>query len=164
MLPEVPPAVGELRELTRADVPELQALLERAADYFAVHEGRPPAPTEAEDDWDGVPDGTPRGHKQLFGLFAPGLVAVAEVVRDWPRPQTWIIGLLLLEPAIRRRGAGAAIVAGIDTWAARSGAERLRVAVKLVNPGGLAYWERLGYERVPVDATETVAHERPVTA
>jgi GNAT superfamily N-acetyltransferase len=116
MIPEIDPAVGQLRELGRADIPELQALFERCTDYFALHEGRPPTSTEAADDFDRVPDGMPRSHRQAIGLYAPGLVAVAEILRDWRRPGTWTIALLLLDPAIRRRGVGAHIVEAVASW------------------------------------------------
>jgi SAM-dependent methyltransferase/GNAT superfamily N-acetyltransferase len=156
---------GLLRELTEADRDALQALYERCADHFLLHEGRAAHPTEARDDWDDVPDGTPRSHKHVVGLLAPGLAGVAEVVRDWPRPRTWIIGLMLLEPAARGRATGTLIVAAIDEWAARAGADTLRVAVKPVNTGGMAFWRRLGFEPVPAVGADpaVLAFERPVT-
>ncbi len=165
--PFAPVALGDaglLRELTDADRDALQSLFERCADHFLLHEGREANPTEARDDWDELPDGTPRSHKHFVGLLAPGLAGVAEVVRDWPRPRTWIIGLMLLEPAARRRATGTRIVAAIDEWAAQAGADTLRVAVKPVNTGGMAFWRRLGFEPVPAVGTDptVLAFERPV--
>lgn len=157
-----------LRELTPSDLDALQSLLERGSDYFLLHEDRPPTATEARDDWDAVPSGTPRNHKHVIGLFGPELVGVVDVVRDWPRAGTWIIGLLLLDPAARRRGLGARTVSAIDAWAARSGADRLRIAVVLANAGGLKFWQALGFTEVDVhpDAMRThspaIALERPI--
>ncbi len=161
-------AQGELRELTRADLPAVQALFERAADYFVLHEQRQPAPDEAETEWASVPPDTPRDHKHVLGWFAPELAGVAEVVRDWPRPGTWVVGLLLLDPAARGSGAGTAIVGEIDARAARSGADRLRIAVILANTRGMRFWQRLGFAEVPVHASSeqtlsaSIALERPV--
>ena len=104
----------------------------------------------------------PRAGRQAFGLYAPGLVAVIEILRDWRVAGTWTIGLLLLDPLVRRRGAGTALVDALDTCAAQSGAERLRVVVRKANLGGLAFWRRLGFEDVPLDSEEAVAMERPV--
>ena len=160
-VPEVDPALGRLRELAREDLPELQALFERCGDYFALHEGRPPAPDEAEADWDLMPAGKPREEKQAFGLYAPGLVAVVDVLRDWRRPGTWTIALLLLDPAVRGRGAGTQIVEAVDAWAAAAGADTLRVVVKLVNPGALAFWQALGFRDTPLHYEGLVALERP---
>jgi GNAT superfamily N-acetyltransferase len=157
-----------LRELTPSDLDALQSLFERGSDYFLVHEERPPTASEARDDWDVVPVGTPRSHKHVIGLFGPDLVGVVEVVRDWPRPGTWVIGLLLLDPAARRRRTGTRTVSAIDAWAARSGADRLRVGVVLANSGGLQFWQELGFTQVDAHPDATRAHstaialERPI--
>lgn len=138
-----------LRELAAPDLDELQALFERCVDYFELHEGRATTPTEARDEWSAVPDGTPRSQKHVVGLFAPDLAGVVEVVRDWPRPATWNIGLLLLDPGVRRRGLGTRALAAVDAWARRTGADRLRITVNTANTGGLAFWRRHGFEPVP---------------
>jgi GNAT superfamily N-acetyltransferase len=145
---ETPLGTGHLRELTRSDLGALQSLFERGGDYFLLHEDRPPRATEARDEWDAVPPGTPRSHKHVIGLFGHDLVGVVEVVRDWPRPGTWNIGLLLLDPAARRHRAGTRTVSAIDAWAARSGADRLRIAVVLANNAALEFWQGLGFTRV----------------
>jgi RimJ/RimL family protein N-acetyltransferase len=161
-------AIGQLRELTQIDLDALQSLLERGSDYFVLHEGRDPTATEARDEWDALPSGTPRSHKHVIGLFRPDLVGVAELVRDWPRPGTWNIGLLLLDPAIRRQRAGTDTVSAIDAWAARSGADRLRISVTPANAGALSFWQRRGFTRVPAQPTAVRAHataialERPI--
>lgn len=160
--------IEHLRELTRSDLDALQSLFERGGDYFLIHEDRPPSPTEARDEWDTVPSGTPRCHKHFIGLFGPDLVGVVEVVRDWPRPGTWVIGLLLLDPAARRRRAGTRVVSAIDAWAARSGADRLRVAVVLANNAALEFWHGLGFTRVQAHLRSerthhtSIALERPI--
>lgn len=155
---------GRLRELTEDDLHDLQALLERCADYYELHEGRPPTPTEAQDEWDGVPDGTPRDHKHIVGLFAPDLAGIVEVIRDWPRPGTWNIGLLLFDPAARRGGLGTRMMAAVDALADRAGADTLRITVIPANAGGMAFWRRQGFEPVPnVGVHPTaIAFERPV--
>ena len=166
---EITLEIGLLRELTESDLDAVQSLYERASDYFVLHEDRNPAATEARDEWQALPSGTPRSHKHVIGLFGPDLVGVAEVVRDWPRAGTWNIGLLLLDPAIRRHRAGTHVMGAIDSWAARSGADRLRITVISANSGALDFWQRLGFTRVPIQPKTDSAHatvialERPVT-
>jgi RimJ/RimL family protein N-acetyltransferase len=160
--------IGQLRELTQSDLGTLQALLERSSDFYVIHEGRPPTATEARDEWDALPSGKLRSDKDVIGLFSPDLVGVVEVLRDWPRPRTWSIGFLLLDPAVRRRRAGTQTVSAIDAWAARSGADRLRVGVLPANAAALAFWQRLGFTRVRAQPTTVRAHataialERPI--
>jgi RimJ/RimL family protein N-acetyltransferase len=164
---EITLEAGQLRELTQSDLGAVQSLYERASDYFVLHEDRHPAATEARDEWESLPSGTPRSHKHVIGLFRPDLLGVAEVVRDWPRPGTWNIGLLLLDPAIRRHHAGTHAVGAIDSWAARSGADSLRVTVIPANGAALDFWQRLGFTRVPAQPTTNpapstvIALERP---
>jgi GNAT superfamily N-acetyltransferase len=157
---------GLLRELTPADLDDLQALLQRCSDYFALHDDRPTTPTEARDVWEAVPDGTPREDKLAVGLFAPGLRGFADIVCDWPRRGTWMIGLLVLDPAVRGRGAGTAMVGAIDAAAARAGADTLRIAAIPKNTGGMRFWTRLGFKpasAVGVHPT-AIAHERAVVS
>jgi GNAT superfamily N-acetyltransferase len=142
-------AAGQLRELDEADLDDLQALFERCEDYFLLHEDRPATATEARDEWDAVPGGVSREHKHMLGLFDPGLAGVVEVVRDWPRAGTWNIGLLLLDPAARGRGAGAEVVHAVVAAASAAGAATLRISVDPANSGGLRFWERLGFRPVP---------------
>ena len=162
--PETALAAGRLRELTESDLEDLQALFERCEDYFLLHEDRPPTATEARDEWDAVPEATPRDHKHVVGLFTDGLAGVVEVVRDWPRAGTWNIGLLLLDPTARGRGAGQEVVAAVDVRALAGAAATLRISVDPANTGGLRFWERLGF--TPVSAVGShptaMALERPV--
>jgi maltose O-acetyltransferase len=148
---------GRLRELTEADLGDLQALLERCGDYYELHEERAPSPTEARDEWDALPDGTPRDRKHLLGLFAPELVGVVELICDWPRAGTWNIGLLLLEPGARRRRAGSEVLGAVDAAAARAGAATLRISVMPTNTGGMEFWRGLGFAPVPAVGSHPTA-------
>ena len=100
----------------------------------------------------------------MLGLFATGLVGVVEVVRDWPRAGTQNIGLLLLDPAARGRGAGAEILDAVDAWATANGAATLRISVDPANVDGMRFWQRHGFSPVPSVGTHptAVALERPV--
>jgi GNAT superfamily N-acetyltransferase len=159
------PETGNLRELTAEDLDAVQALFERCGDYFLLHEGRRPGATEARDEWHARPPETPRANKHLIGLSAPELVGVLEVVCDWPRPATWNVGLLLLEPAARRRAAGSRMMAAVDRWAAQVGADTLRISVNTANTGGMAFWRRLGFKQVAAVGADpaVIALERPVS-
>jgi ribosomal protein S18 acetylase RimI-like enzyme len=160
----------DLRELTESDLAALQSLLERCSDLFLLTEDRHPSATEARELWEGVPRGTLRADKLMLGVFMPDLVGVAEIVRGWPRAQTWNIGLLALDPAVRGQGTGTATIAAIDRQAQRSGADRLRITVMPVNVRALAFWRRLGFTEVPPisgfatrpEHAVAIALERPV--
>jgi GNAT superfamily N-acetyltransferase len=162
--PETALDAGRLRELTEAELDDLQALLDRCGDYYRLHEGRDVTPSEARDEWDDLPDAAQRTDKHVVGLYAGELVGVVEVLCDWPRAATWNIGLLLLDPAVRGRAAGTQIVEAIDARAAEAGADTLRISVIPENARGMAFWRRLGFHPVPSVGTHgtAIALERAV--
>lgn len=151
-----------LRELTEAELDAVQALLDRSHDYYVLATGAGPKATAARDVWNALPPGTPRSAKLTLGVHDPGLVGLVDVVRGWPRPDAWLIGLLVLEPAARGRGLGAHIVGAIDARASDAGAKTLRVAVVHANTPALAFWRRLGFAEVPATQPGAIALERPV--
>ena len=55
-------------------------------------------------------------------------------------------------------------MAAVDAWAARSGADTLRITVIPANTRGMAFWRRQGFEPVPAVGTHptAIALERPV--
>ena len=124
----------------------------------------------------GAPAGARRGRDRL-GPHAPGQAARGEAVlrplRARPRRGRRRAARLAAtrhvddraasaRPAVRGRGAGTQIVEAVDAWAAAAGADTLRVVVKLVNPGALAFWQALGFRDAPLDYEGLVALERPL--
>jgi RimJ/RimL family protein N-acetyltransferase len=146
-----------LRELTLDDRAAVQALLDRCAEFFLLSTGGPGSFDEL---WSALPAGRSAADKCLYAVCAPELAGVAEVIRDWPRAGTWIIGLLVLDPAARGRGIGAEAVAEIEARAAAEGAQRLRVAVVEANEGALRFWQRLGFTPAPPMGPGALAFER----
>jgi GNAT superfamily N-acetyltransferase len=155
----------KLRELTRADTAEVQAVYDRAEDYFVLVTGAPAPPEEAAGLWDGLPPDSDPAKLSVHAICEPETVGVAAVLRDWPRRGTWLIGLLLLEPAARGRGLGARVVAQVEARARAAAGDRLRVAVIESNAPGLAFWRRLGFTPVPPSrGSSALAFERAIAA
>jgi GNAT superfamily N-acetyltransferase len=150
-----------LRELTLADRPAVEALIDRCEDFYVLTTGGPGSFDEL---WTSLPPDRTPADKRVYGTGEP-LAGLAEVVRDWPRPGTWIIGLLLLDPAARGSGLGAAVVAELDAMAAAQGADRLRVGVVDANVRALKFWRREGFVPVPPEGPAgALAFERATGA
>ena len=142
----------EAKPLTDADAAELQALLEDCADYFNLVLGREPGPADALSVfYAGPEEGQDPNGKILLGIIEPQnqkLVGVLDAFRNYPTPETWYIGLLLLDPRARRGGLGAAIVDGFASKARAAGAKELQLNVVEQNKLGRAFWHRNGFVEI----------------
>jgi myo-inositol-1(or 4)-monophosphatase len=138
-----------IRPLDSDDGEALQALCERATDYFELVMGRPPGPAEAQSLYMALPEGKTYDHKLLLGVFHDiKLIGVVDLIRDHPHPGTWTLGLLLLDPLHRGRGLGRAIVHALEDWVRQQGATKLRIDVARQNVRALHFWRHLGFQLV----------------
>ena len=142
------------RRLAPPDLPALQALFGRAADYFELATGRGPAPDEAERAFVGGPPSKAVSDKRTIGIFdrAGTLVGIVDAIPDFPADGTCTIGMLLLDPAERGRGVGAAVLSAFERSMVETGARTFRTAVVVHHTRGLAFVARAGYrERSRLD-------------
>jgi GNAT superfamily N-acetyltransferase len=138
------------RRLEPPDLPALQRLFEQAPDYFVATTGTPPATDEAERAFVGGPPTRSVNDKHSIGVFADEkrLVGVLDAIPDFPTDGTCTIGLLLLDPAVRGAGLGAATLAAFEEWMAAHGTTCFRTAVAARLERGLRFLEREGYREV----------------
>ena len=137
------------RLLTPADFPSLQALFERAADYFEIATGLPPGRDEAQRAFVGGPPSKSVNDKKTIGVIdrEGSLVGVLDAIPDWPADGVWTMGMLLLDPAVRRRGLGHAVLEAYETWARGEGARSYRTAVVAHHQPGIDFLERQGFKK-----------------
>lgn len=138
------------RRLAPPDLPALQALFERAADYFEIMTGAPPGPDEAERAFVGGPPTKAVSEKQTIGVFddAGALVGVLDAIPDFPADGTCTIGMLLLDPALRRHGLGTATLTAFEAWMTGAGTRRFRTAIVAHHAAGITFLSRRGYAEV----------------
>jgi diamine N-acetyltransferase len=132
----------------RAHVPELQACLEGAPDYFERTEGRPPAPDAAERL---VAEAEADDTRQVFCLVphrGGAAVGVLDVLLHHPEPATAHVALLLFRESCQGLGFGKETVAALEHALARARFTTVRCSVGDENPGALAFWECVGYAEV----------------
>jgi len=134
--------------LDEARAPELQAFHEECRDYLELVTGEPPGPDEAERLLRDRPRGKGPEDKFVIGLFdAPGhLVGVLDVIRDYPQPGDWYLGLLLFGPSSRGRGLGERVYRRLEEWVRAEGGKAIHLIVQEQNPGALRFWQRMGFE------------------
>lgn len=78
------------------------------------------------------------------GTQVVGLVTVAEG-RHWTGERQGQVGELVVAPVARRSGAGAALMAAAEGWAAARGLGRLTLETGAANSGALGFYRALGY-------------------
>ena len=146
-----------------ADHRALAALGGRCADYLRLALGGHLDPRDAPRVFPAMlrPTRVPAERSVVLGLYTlpsagasrpTRLVGVLYFLHPHRRGDTWFIPLLLLEPAARGRGLGAAGCRAVARWAAVRGAKRLVVAVADNNPRAGHFWrDRLGFResRIP---------------
>ena len=127
---------------------ELQAFYGHCADYFELITGQPPGPNEAAELLQSLPRGKTREDKFVIGLFdAPAhLIGVLDVIRDYPKPAEWYLGLLLLAPTWRGRKLGERVYHRLEEWVRACGGAAIHLIVQEQNPGALRFWRRMGFE------------------
>lgn len=149
----------------RSGCAALQDLLERCADYMTLEDGAPARPEAAAELLDALPPGRRHEHKHLLGLARAAsrrLVAVIDVVQDFPDDSDWFVGLVLIDPDERGRGLGAAIMADLESWLRAQGAACAYLAVLERNPDARRFWSRQGYQLLDRRVRVTAGREDPV--
>jgi ribosomal protein S18 acetylase RimI-like enzyme len=127
---------------------ELQAFYESCSDYVELITGQPPGPDEAAELLASLPRGKTHEDKFVIGLFdAPGhMIGVLDVVRDYPKPAEWYLGLLMLAPGWRSHGLGERVYRRLEEWVRASGGTAIHLIVQEQNPGALRFWQRMGFD------------------
>lgn len=148
------PLTDSTRLLQPNDEDLVLHFFEQCRAYFEDIEGRAPTRAVAHEILNGLPPGKRRDDKEVFGFFdeQDALIALIDLVRDYPVEKEWIIGLFLIAPERRRSGLSRSVHQFIETYMTNNGGAVLRIAVLEINEPGRRFWESLGYyevKRVP---------------
>jgi len=142
---------GRIRLLSRQDdLAAVRDFILKAADYWALEQGKPPRASAAEDFFAEGPPGRDLSTTRKLGLFGPDgtLGALADVAYGYPEAEDAYLGLLVLKPDLRSKGLGKQIFAHLLAEARAAGARRMLLAVLDENPRARVFWEREGFQRV----------------
>lgn len=73
------------------------------------------------------------------------LVGYSLVVIGWPEPWQWLIQHMIIDPDMRGRGIGTAIVRGIERYAQESEVAADSIFAVPVQESGRKFWQDIGY-------------------
>ncbi|WP_050786813.1 GNAT family N-acetyltransferase [Rhodobacter ferrooxidans] len=130
----------------KADRSAVETLFAAATDYYLMAEGKPPGPEVTEDFFTACPPGCDPAASHRLGVFDGDMLAgVAELSFGFPAPGDAYLGLMILAPAARGHGFGAALLHHIEALARAAGATHLFLGVLEKNRKGRAFWQRKGF-------------------
>ncbi len=136
----------EVLGLKESDLFEIHDLRSRAADFFTETGDPPPTPESLQADLDDLPDGYSRADEVMYRAYLDDrLTGYAEVLRGFAHERQWIIGILLVDPALRGRAVGRAVVEAVADDARAAGMESVAVGVISTRERSLAFWVREGF-------------------
>jgi GNAT superfamily N-acetyltransferase len=124
-------------------------LCKRCYDYFLLHDGTYPEYEDAEEIFTSLPPNNTYEDKFVTGIFNTEneLSGLIEVVRNYPAADSWIIGLMFIDPVVRNNGLGRMSHDAIKSLAINSGATMLRLGAVEENINGVMFWTSLGYKK-----------------
>lgn len=153
-----------VRPLLRPDAPAVLALCEGNPLFYRYH---PPFVTlqSIYDDMDALPPGRTVANKHYVGFWSGGeLVAVLDLVEDYPREDTAMLGFFMMDARHQGRGEGSAIIGGCMACLRDAGFACVRLGIDRDNPQSRVFWTKNGFvltgEEVPNDFSSYLMMER----
>jgi GNAT superfamily N-acetyltransferase len=139
-----------IRILHVEDEKILQHLCERCIDYYEIIEGRLPEKDSGYEILKDLPPGWDPKDKRVFGCFNEhdSLIAVIDLLADYPVKSEWIIGLLMINPSERGKGLGKLLHEFIKDYVLKHKADKLRIGVVEDNTTATSFWKSLGYHEI----------------
>jgi ribosomal protein S18 acetylase RimI-like enzyme len=127
-------------------LPALQRLFERCPAHFETETGRQARPDEAVRTLEELPAGKARADKMFLALVQRDeVVGAVDLVHGFRREREAYLGLLLLDPAVRRQGLGRDVMAALERHLVGRGFDSLRLAVSEQNEVGRRFWNATGF-------------------
>lgn len=118
-------------------------------DFFQLTENRTPQKGDFIFNLEELPPDKSKEDKYVFGVFHNSeIIAIVDMVRDFPEEKGWIIGLFLIHPAYREKGFGKELHGAVKLWVKKMGGEKLWIGVVEDNIKGYGFWRHIGYEEV----------------
>ena len=127
----------------------LQGLLETCQDFALLSDGLSVPPDAASKLIKDVPPGRSPAEKLVLGVWLDeNLAGVVDILRDYPDPRVWWIGLMEFSPVHRGKRLGSSVLAEVEAHARAQGAIRLQLGVLAANQAGYSFWSRTGFAEI----------------
>ena len=134
-----------VRRLDENDTEQIYALCRKNHIFYQYH---PPLVTRESisEDMRALPPHTPRKNKFYLGFFdKKSLVAILDLILDYPAEKMAFIGLFMMNTAYQNRGIGSAILREVLQHLQSLGYKEVRLGVDKGNPQSHAFWVKNGF-------------------
>ncbi|WP_048000921.1 GNAT family N-acetyltransferase [Lactiplantibacillus herbarum] len=137
----------KIKLLTLADQEALMQLEQSNPEYHQYFSPEPLTAAEVERDLTAHPDELAAEQKQVFGFYlANHLVAVLDVLSQYPQEQCLFVGLLMVNQAYQRKTVGSVIATGLMQAALQSDIKMIQLTRVSADEGVAHFWQKLGFE------------------
>lgn len=137
--------VFSVRKLNAADIDMIYALCSKNEIFYQYH---PPFVTKEHiaEDMHALAPGKNDSDKFFVGFFEDDtLVAVLDLVLDYPEKGVAFIGFFMMNLQYQNRGVGSGIITECAQYLKRIGFNKIRLGVDKNNPQSNAFWKRNGF-------------------
>lgn len=135
-----------VRDLLPADAEMVYDALKNNTIFYEYH---PPMVTVESiiEDMEALPPNKGYEDKHYIGFFQNAtLVAVMDLIENYPHPGTALIGFFAMNTKFQRNGIGTAIISDCVDYLAQLGFEKVRLGIDKGNPQSKAFWSKNGFE------------------
>lgn len=148
----------EVRILEKSDVDIVYDLSIKNSIYYQYH---PPMVTRGSilEDMDALPPGKTLNDKYYIGFFKRDkLIAVMDLIMDYPKKNTAFIGLFMMDVNYQNKGIGSKVIGEVSSYLKSENYEKIRLGVDKGNPQSYSFWNKNGF--VTVGENQYIIMER----
>ena len=141
----------EIRKLKESDIGAVYKIMQGNPMYFQYC---PPMATHQSilDDMKALPRGTTYDDKYYIGFYEEdNLVAVMDLILNFPNKETAFIGFFMMNKAFQGKGLGTEIIKECSGCLKEDGYQYIRLGFAKGNPQSEAFWRKNGFERTGVE-------------
>lgn len=145
-----------VKKLTEADIPAILSLYRGNPDYF-VH--CPPAASveSVREDMTALPFGKSQKDKFFLGFFKDcKLIAVMDLIVQYPDKKTAFIGLLMIDEGFQRIGVGTAILSDSLQCLQDAGYTHIQLGYVKSNQMAKNFWLKNGFHATGMEKQQTL--------
>ncbi len=152
-----------IRKLAEKDVDKIFLFYSKNELYF---KHRPPLPTKesVREDMTALPPNKSIVDKFYIGYFdGENLVAVMDLIKDYPEEKTAYIGLFMIDVTFQKAGVGSKIILESIDFLRGLGFGEIELGYVKTNPQAKAFWNKQGFVKVAeklVDRLDIVVTEK----